>query len=343
VVTFWPKQVAYASALLLAVVVTGGLLLWAITEGDLTLWEATYFSIITVSTVGFEQPAELKAYPGATVVVAVLILCGLGTVAFFNSTLTAFLVEGRLGKALRRGRMYKRLTHLQGHIIVAGCGRTGRFCVEELVALGKPFVVIDLDDDLLQRMNEERCEGNLLYVVGDATEDHDLIAAGVERASGLVAALSEDRDNVFVALSARTLNPTIQIVAKSLSPENEPKLLKAGANKLVSPHRIGGFRLVSELVRPRSMEFLDEIQAMSTTDLHMEDVELSASSTLVGKTLAKSAIREESNALIVAIREPDGRFIHNPGADHRLSAGSHLIVVGDLGGVRTVRHLAAPE
>ena len=339
----WPKQVAYALVLLLIVVALGGVALSIVTGGELSLWESIYFSVITVSTVGYAEPRALDYYPGAHAVVGALILCGIGTVAFFNSTLTAFLVEGRLGKALRKGRMQKRLTHLEGHIIVAGCGRTGRFCVEELVALDRPFVVIDLDENLLLRMNEERYRGKLLYVVGDATEDHDLIAAGVERASGLVAALSEDRDNVFVALSARTLNPRLQIVAKSLSVENEPKLIKAGANKLVSPHRIGGFRLVSELVRPRSMEFLDEMQAMSGSDLHMEDVEVMESSILVGKTLKASAIREGSNALVVAIREPDGRFIHNPGAHHQLAAGSHLIVVGDLGGMRAVRALAAPE
>lgn len=338
----WPRQVVYALGLLLLVVVCGGIVISAITGGELDLSEAIYFSVITVSTVGYAEPQVLDEYPGAHTVVGVLILCGLGTVAFFNSTLTAFLVEGRLGKALRRGRMQKRLTHLQGHIIVAGCGRTGRFCVEELIALDRPFVVIDRDERVLQRMNEERYRGKLLYVVGDATEDHDLIAAGVERANGLVAALSEDRDNVFVVLSARTLNPDLQIVSKALTVENEPKLIKAGANKLVSPHRIGGFRLVSELVRPRSMEFLDEMQAMSGSDLHMEDVEVMGNSTLVGKTLRSSEIREASNALVVAIREPDGRFIHNPGANHSLAAGCHLIVVGDLDGMRTVRSLAAP-
>lgn len=340
---FWPRQVAYALAALVVVVVVGGVAISTMTGGELGLWEAIYFSVITVSTVGYAEPRVLQQHPAAHAAVAFLIFCGLAAVGFFNSTLTAFLVEGRLGRALRRGRMQKRVSHLRGHIIVAGCGRTGRFCAEELIALGKPFVVVDRDESLLQRLNETRYLGKLLYVRGDATEDRDLIAAGVQRASGLVAALSEDRDNVFVTLSARTLNPSLPIVAKSLAVENEPKLIKAGANKLVSPHRIGGFRLVSELVRPRSMEFLDEMQAMSGSDLQMEDVKLKESSRLVGRTLQTSAIREESNALVVAIREPDGRFVYNPRAEHELLPGSHLIVVGDQGGLATVRALAAPD
>lgn len=239
--------------------------------------------------------------------------------------------------------MHNKLASLHGHVVVAGCGRTGRYCAQELHALGRPFVVIDSDVVALERLNEEQFKGKLHYVVGDATDDYALKEAGVERARGLVAALPMDKDNVFVVLSARTLNPEMEIVAKAMDIENEPKLLKAGANKLVSPHRIGGFRLVSELVRPRTMEFLDEVQAMSESDLHMEDVELMAGSPLEGRTLREAPIRKETNALVVAIREKDGRFIHSPGADHELKAGSHLIVVGDFDGVVHLRRLAAGD
>ncbi len=339
----WPRQVLYALLLLLCVTAVGGAALWAASGGEYGPWQSVYFAIIAISTVGYFEPPNLATHPGARAIVAVLILCGVGTVAFFNSTLTAFLVEGRLGQALRRNRMQQKISKLSGHIIVAGCGRTGHFCVSELSALKRTFVVIDKDPAVLERINEERCGGQMLFVVGDATDDHALTAAGVERASGLVASLTEDRDNVFVVLSARTLNPRLQIVAKSLALENEPKLLKAGADKLVSPHRIGGFRLVSELVRPRSMEFLDAMQAMSGSNLHMEDVEVTDSSPLVGESLRTSLIRQRSDALVVAIRELDGSFIHNPSADHRLSPGCHLIVVGNYHSVSQVRQLAGPS
>jgi len=328
-------------ALLGVVVAFGGTSLWLLADDQLTLWEAYYFTLITVSTVGFGEPPELGDIPGARIIVAIFILFGLTAVAFFNSTLTAILVEGRLGKVFRNRRMNKRLLATHGHFVVAGCGRTGRFCVQELAASGRPFVVIDQDEALLQRLSEENYGGRLQYVVGDATDDHALKAAGIERAAGLLVALTEDRDNVFVVLSARTLNPNIKIVAKALAVENETKLRKAGADRLVSPHKIGGVRMVSELVRPRTMEFMDELQAMSQSDLHMEDVELEPSSALDGCTLREAPIRRETNALVVAIREIDGKFIHSPRADHRLVAGCHLIVVGDSQGVAALRKLAA--
>lgn len=342
--SLWPRQVFYALLLLLFLVVCGGTSLWWVAAGEYGLWESFYFAVITVSTVGFSEPPDLTRYRGARAIVTLLILCGLGTVAFFNSTLTAFLVEGHLGHAFRKRRMQKKINRLSGHIIVAGCGRTGHFCVEELQAQKRSFVVIDRDEEKLLRLQQESSGVELHTVVGDATDDHALTAAGVEKARGLVAALTEDRDNVFVVLSARTLNPQLRIVAKVLAVETEPKLLKAGADKLVSPHRIGGFRLVSELVRPRSMEFLDAMQAMSGSNLHMEDVEVTSESILAGQSLRSSPIRKRSDALVVAIRELNGSFIHNPSADHRLSAGSHLIVVGNERSVASVRELAnAPK
>ena len=338
--SLWPRQVFYALGLLTLVTLGGGIVIWWVAEGQFSLWESVYFAVITVSTVGYSEPPELANFPGARPAEAVLILCGLGSVAYFNSTLTAFLVEGRLGKAFWRSRMKKKIERLEGHVIVAGCGRTGHFCVDELMAQGRPFVVIDRDQALMSRLNEEYFRGKLHYVVGDATDDHDLLAAGVDRASGLIAALTEDRDNVFVVLSARTLNPKMKIVAKALAVETEAKLLKAGADKLVSPHRIGGVRLVSELVRPGSMEFLDAMQAMSGSNLHMEDVEVREGSGLDGQSLRTSNIRQKSAALVVAIRERDGSFTHNPSADYRLSTGCHLIVVGDHDSVRSVKDLA---
>lgn len=336
----WVQQVLWALALMSTVVLLGGLVLWGLTDQDFSLAETLYFAIITVSTVGFAELPALGQYPGAHAAVAMIILFGLGTVAFFNSTLTAILVEDRLGEAFRSGRMQKQLGKLTGHIIVAGCGRTGIVCAEELFALGRPFVVIDKNQEHLERVSHERFKDRLLFVAGDATEDRCLVAAGVEHASGLVAALNEDRDNVFVVLSARTLNPKIRIVAKSQSVENAPKLTKAGADRLVSPHQIGGFRLVSELVRPKTMEFLDGIHAMSKSDLHMEDVELPLGSALAGKTLRSATAGGDAKALVVAVREADGRFVHGPGPDYPLSAGCHLIVVGDQFGVSRLRNLA---
>lgn len=336
---FWSSQIFISGLVLGLVILGGGLGIWWLTGGVFTLPETIYFSLITVSTVGYGEPPELQRHPGTHVLVGVLIISGVVAVAYFQSALTALLVEGIIGRAFRRRRMERKIAKLRGHIIVAGYGRTGRYCVQELLALKRPFVVIDREQAIFDRLDPS--QGEVLYVVGDATDDHALSAAGVAHAQGLVAALSEDRDNVFVVLSARTLNPKLRIVAKALEVENETKLRKAGADKLVSPHRIGGFRLVSELVRPRTMEFLDGMQAMSERNLHMEDVELQEGCPLIGETLRTAPIRAATNALVVAIREPEGAFIHNPPPDHMLRAFSHLIVVGDEAGVEALRSLAA--
>lgn len=341
--SYWTRQIIAACVILSLTVFGGGFAFWWATNGELRLDEAIYFSLITVTTVGFGEPAVLSNYAGTKIIVSVLIIAGVGTVAFFQSAMTALLVDGLIAKAFRKRRMDQRISTLSNHVIVAGCGRTGKFCAQELCGLERDFVVIDRNAEVLERLNQEGFRGKLNYIVGDATDDHALIAAGVERASGLVAALTEDKDNVFVVLSARNLNPKLRIVAKALELENETKLLKAGADKLVSPHRIGGFRLVSELVRPRTMEFLDGMQAVGSRNIHIEDVELQPNSPLVGKRLRDTPIRTRTNALVVAVREVNGSFIHNPGADYVLSAGSHLIVVGDQAGVMAVRGLAVGQ
>jgi voltage-gated potassium channel len=333
----------YAMVVLNAVVGLGAVAIWLLTGGDFTFGQALYFTLITVSTVGFGEPVELERYPGTHAVIGGLIVAGVMALAFFESTMTAMLVEGVILRAVRERRMKKKMKDMNNHYVVAGCGRTGRHCVGELMALGRQVVVIDQDQELLEHVNETYFGGELLYVHGDATEDHALLEAGVASAKGLVAALTDDRDNVFVVLSSRSLNPKLTIAAKSLEQENEPKLRKAGADRIVSPYRIGGFRLASELVRPRSVTFLDSINAMSGQDLQLEDIELKQGTALDGRTLRESAIRDKTNALIVAVAERDGTFVQNPKADHVLTIGSHLVAVGTSACLKELRKLAHDE
>ncbi len=338
----WSQRVLLALIILLAVVCTGGVLLWLITDGHFTISETIYFALITVSTVGFGEPPELSDYAGTRGVVAGLIVSGVVALAFFESTMTAMLVEGVIGKEVRRRRMLRKLSRLKNHYIVAGCGRTGWHCLRELDSLGHPVVAIDEDAALLERISEEQFAGKLTYVVGDATDDHALVAAGVEQAKGLVAALTEDRDNVFVVLSSRTLNPKLIIATKVLDANNETKLRKAGADKLVSPYQIGGYRLAAELVRPRTVQFLDGMQGVNR-DYHMEDVQITEGSELVGKDLRSAGIRSQTEALVIGVCEANGDFQHNPGAEYVLHAGAHLIVVGDESSMRRVRALAGSD
>lgn len=329
-----------SAVLLTTVVAGGGLVFWSLERANYTLFDSIYFALITVSTVGYSELPRMDLHPSARIVVMAMIVVGVAVVALFQSSMTAVLIEGIVGKAFRRRRMERRIAALRGHIIVAGCGRTGRFVIRELTTDGQPFVVVDRDEQELQKLNEEEHDGNLLYVVGDATDDHSLIAAGVDRASGLVTTLAEDPENVFVTISARSLNPKMRIVAKAVSVGSEGKLARAGANATVSPHRIGGLRLVTELVRPHTAEFLDSMmRGTGEGQLRFEDVEVCAGTRYEGQTLRQAPIREEANVLIVAIRGRDGNFIYNPPADQPIQSGSYIVVLGTRDGVKRLREM----
>lgn len=331
------RRVATALLALNLVVVLGGTTIWLLGGGTWGFFEAVYFAVYTVSTVGFSELPQVEQFPAVRVATGLLIMAGISAIAFFQSTLTALFIEGVIGRTFRRRRMQKKIGKLKNHFVVAGCGRTGKYVVEELVATGREFVAIDRDEEHLERLNEEL--GNkLLYIVGDATEDHTLLEAAVDHAAGVVAALADDRDNLFITVSARALNPSARIVSKAVETENERKLLRAGADTTVSPNRIGGERLVSELVRPKVTAFLDNMLRV-TQNLRFEELEVPKDSKWVGSTLRKMPIRDRTNLLVVALHEPDGKYIYNPVPDQRVQAGTQLIVFGELDSVEKLRAL----
>ncbi len=333
------RRVLSALALLGIVILLGGAALYYLGQGEYSFAHSIYFAVITISTVGFAELPHLDAHPAARFVTGIMIIAGIGTIAFFQSTLTALLIEGVIAKAFRRRRMKNRIAALADHMVVAGCGRTGKYIVEELHAIGQTFVLIEQDEALIARVSDE-LDGKLLYVVGDATEDHTLIAAGVERARGVVSALAEDRDNLFVTLSARSLNPKARIVSKAVEIENEPKIVKAGADSTVSPNRIGGIRLVSELVRPKVTQFLDQMLRV-TKHLRFEEVPIPEGSSFAGKSLREVPIRDKTNLLVVALHEPQGGYVYNPSPDHKLEVGTQLIVMGEVPSVDKLREMVA--
>lgn len=326
-----------SAAALTLVVIGSGVVFWSLEGSEYSLFDSIYFALITVSTVGYSEPPRMDRLPMARVVVMGMIVVGVATVAFFQSSLTAVMVEGVIGRAWRRRRMERKIASLQGHTIVAGCGRTGRFVIEELVSSDRPFVVIDQNADILEQLNGE-LGGRLAYVVGDATDDSCLKAAGVERATGLVTALTDDPENVFVTISTRSLNPAIRIVAKVVAFGAEAKLERAGANATVSPHRIGGLRLVTELLRPHTAEFLDSMmRGTGEGQLRFDDVAVHEGTRYDGQTLREAAIRDKANVLVVAIRGVDGQFVYNPPAEHPIRAGSYIVVLGTRDGIDRLR------
>jgi voltage-gated potassium channel len=335
------KRLAYAAVLLIGLVLVGSSGYYALGDGRWSFAECLYMTVITLSTVGFGELARMGEVPGARTLTMMLIVGGVGTLAYVQANVTAVLVEGAIGQALRRNRMRKKIEALSGHIVVAGSGSTGKHVIEELIATKTPFVVIDRNQEHLHRISELMMGGDMLFVHGDATEDHVLLLAGVERSAGVVAALTHDKDNLFVTLSARSLNAAARIVSKVTEDEAAPKMLKAGATAVVSPTQIGGRRMASELIRPEVNEFLDQMLRDKDKSLRLEEVTVPKSSPYVGHALRDAPIRKETNLLVIAVRQPTREFVYNPEPDFVLEAGMTLVVMGAADGVKKLRSLVA--
>lgn len=329
-----------ASFLMLQVVVlAGATAFFIIGAGRWTFFDCLYMTIITISTVGFSEVLPgMQEVEAARLVTLTLIVTGTGIVLYFLSSLTALIIEGDLRGLLKRRRTMTAIDALQDHFIVCGAGTTGRYIIKELHSGDAAFVAVDIDATCIQEVEEE-LGTEILSVVGDATEDHVLEQAGVHRARGVICALNDDKANLFVTITARALNADARIVAKSIEVTTEDKLRRAGANAVVSPNLIGGVRLASEMIRPHAVEFMDKLlRDHQGSPIGIEAVSVPAESALVGKHLAQAPFRE-AGALVIAVHHPDGQYTYNPGGEYALQAGSSLIVLADLPGVRKVRQL----
>ncbi len=317
-----------ASALLLVVGV-GTVGYWRIGHGEWGLGDCAYMTLITISTVGYgETLAHMNELPAARAWTVLLILGGSGTLLYFASTLTAFVVEGDLGGALKRNRMQQQIDAMRGHFIVCGAGRTGLTVIRELLATATDFVVVETSEERVREVIEELGQ-EFLCVLGSAEDDEVLLSAGIDRARGLAAALPADRDNLFVTLSARALNRDLRIVAKAVELHSDPKLRRAGADAVVSTTYIGGMRLCSELIRPQVVEFLDLMLRASDQNLRVSQLEVRGGSSLDGRTLGEAGVSKARDVLIMALRQPDGEYIYLPRPSVVLRPGAHIIVLSD--------------
>ena len=328
--------------LLAAVILVGGELFHFLGHGRWSVTEALYVAVNAVTTVGFHELEGAASVRFARVAIVVVILAGSGAMAYFQSSLTALLVQGVIGERFRTRRMQARIEKMRDHVIVAGAGSTGMHAIEELVATKTPCVVVDRSREVLERLSAELAGGDLLYVIGDATDDMILTQAGVTRAMGVIAALTEDKDNLFVTLSVRSLNAGARIVSKVIAPDTAPKMMRAGANTTVSPNMIGGRRLASELVRPTVTEFLDQMLRDKDEVLRLEEVLIPDGSPFVGRSLRDVPIRAETNLLVVALRV-DRKFMYNPEPSSEMEAGTVLVVLGKTANVARLREMVKPQ
>jgi len=296
--------------------------------------DSLWMVAITMTTTGYGEVHPLT--PAGRLFTMGLLLMGMSIVVYGLSILTEFVAEGGLGIVWRRWRMKRTAARIKHHTIVCGAGRTGIHVIGELAKTKSPYVIVEGKPDVA---TELRAEGHVV-VEGDATREECLREAGIERASRLVACLTNDQENLFVVLTARGLNPGLRIVARYVDDHSAEKLRKAGANSVVSPNAIGGLRMASEALRPAVVTFLDIMLRSAKGTFRVEEAEVNEGSRLANKTLKEARIPDATGLLVVAIRRKDGEYQFNPPATANLVPGHIIVVMGEMEGVKKLKALA---
>lgn len=333
------RRLLVALLIFATMVLVGGCGYYVLGHQRWSFFECIYMTVITIFTVGFGELPHMHEVRFARAFTTILIVGGVGTMTYVQGSLTAILVEGAIGKAFRRTRMRKAIEALKGHVVVAGAGSTGKHVIDELVLSQTPLVAIDRNRELLDRLSRDHFGGKLLYVGGDATDDHVLIEAGVRRAKGVVAALTHDKDNLFVVLSARSLNGSARIVAKVEESTTTAKMVKAGATSVVSPTIIGGRQMASEIVRPRVNQFLEHLLRDKDQNLRLDELTVPDGSSLVGMRLDETPLGRDKRMFIIAARGADRVFTYNPGLTATIDPGTTFIVMGEAESISALREV----
>jgi voltage-gated potassium channel len=297
--------------------------------------QALYMAVITLAGVGYSEVVDTSQNVGLRIFNMLVVFCGVTISVYVFSVVTAFLVEGEITNFFGRRKMEKRIGDLTNHYIVCGLGDTGRYVVDELLKTHSSFVVIEHSEDAIKRFREHDPEAynQMLYVLADATDEEALLRAGVDRAHGVIAALGSDKDNLIVTVLVKQKNTQIRIVARCSDLKFADKLKRAGADSTVSPNRIGGLRLASEVLRPHAVSFLDLMLKEHSHTLRIEEVRI-ATSSWVGKQIQQLQLKQKYNILLLAVKDQGSNFLANPPEDFALKQGTVLIVMGETDSIR---------
>lgn len=305
---------------LLSALTSLGTLGYVIIEGW-SLGDAAYMVAITITTAGYKEVHDLSG-PGR-VLTSLLLFGGVGILFYSFSAIMSWVVETEMSGQFMRQQIRRRVRRAHDHVIVCGYGRVGQTVAAELARDGIPLVVIENDE---QRF--EGClEDHLMAILGDATEDAVLIEAGIRQAQGLVLALDDDAKNVFITLTGRALNPNITVVARVSRAESAEKLLRAGANRVVSPYTMSGERMAALITRPSIVEFVDSSLRRDDVAINLEEVVIPSDSPLAGRTIDEIYHGLTHEITVLAVFGLGGLTSH-PAPDHLLQAGDRLVVIG---------------
>ena len=304
---------------------------------DYPWFDAYYMSVITLASVGFGEVHPLST--AGRVFTTFLILFNIGLFAYAISTITGIFAEGGFFKLLSDFRMNRKIENLSGHAIVCGFGRHATEVAQELAKQGIPFVVIENGLDKVEYL---RNSSDFLFVEGDATDDETLEAAGIRRAGAIVITLPKDADNLFIALSARQINPALRIISRANTIADEAKIRRAGANYTVVPERIGGFYMATLLNKPDLVEFFSLLSnAMGPGNVVFEEIPVQhLRPEFQGKTIGDSGLRDVSPVSLVAMRDPNRQYTLNPLQTDVLLPNWHIVVLGSQEQMSQFRHAA---
>ncbi|HWU86190.1 MAG TPA: potassium channel protein [Kofleriaceae bacterium] len=326
---------------LVFVVIGGSAGYYAIGDGRWAFVDCVYMTVITVTTVGYGETLDgMAAVPYARGFTVLLLVFGTGSIVFFASMITAFVVEGDLRNVLFASRLKKRMKRMKDHVVVCGAGSTGRHVIEELLKVSVPVIAIDIADDLLREIAAKYPKAEFSYLVGDATDDDIIAQTNLPGARGMVAALSSDKDNLYLTVSARQAVPGIRIVARCAELSHVEKIRRSGADAVVSPNFIGGMRMVSEMMRPAVVRFLDEMLRDTRAAYRIEEIQLGARIDEIGATLRDARVRERFGMTVLAIRSADNSsWTYNPDPGELLAPGMTLVVLGSSEQVAELRRV----
>jgi voltage-gated potassium channel len=301
----------------------------------LSLFDALYMTIITITTIGYSEVKALS-HEGRVFNI-IFIITSFTTFTIALAGLTKYIASGEMFLYLKNRKLMKALEQLNNHVIVCGFGRNGQQAAKTLKSHKLPFVALDYRekniDDYLKH------DPNLVYIKGDVTDDALLIQAGIERASGLICALPTDADNVFIVLSARALNPTIQIISRSAQASSIAKLKKAGANNVIMPDRIAGTHMATLLAKPDVIEFIDYLSGEEGESINIESVAYENLHVSIQDTTLKEVMEwEKTGMTCIGVKDKDGKFMINPPQDTLIGVGMKVIVLGSKDQIRKMKH-----
>ena len=325
------RRIVFAVAAVL-VAIAFGTVSFSLIEGW-SILDSLYVAAQTVTTVGYGDltPATRRGRLFSTV----FMLAGVGVVLYALTTTVHAIVQSELVATFGQRRLSRKMSKLRNHFIICGAGRVGSHLIRGLLGGAETFIVIERDPQKVAELTDL----GVIVLVRDATLEESLREAGVEHARGLAACLPDDADNVYVVLTARDLNPHMHIVARAAEEQAEPKLIRAGANRVVAPTIIGAHRMAMALTKPAVDDFLGSITA-NKLELAFEQLEVDADSTLIGKKLSETNIRSELDIVVVSIRRSDGQILFNPSGDAMIKNGDILIAIGHAESLMKLAELA---